>query len=270
MLDRYFKAMEQAKFSRWLVHGRLAMPDGQVRCLAVPHAEADATEYLAVHLPRLLAAPAAARNAPGAPANKLSLGPNPKHTRFQVLLAEMIAAWTGKETDRVAVAVDLSQEPGAVFEAGTKNRFACPVFSVNELRRLSALDAKSWKKTLILAALDELDRYRSFFPMIEKLAERGDEKRLESTLASFPLNEVALLASYWGDLGRRLPELSRDSRAALEFAVTATRGPRRVAIAWANDQDLFVRLTTAGDAPKPGEKSCPAFWLVPRYEALSL
>ena len=260
MLDQYFDIMARSGFATWEVHGRCVPSDGRPRVLSVPHADADAITFLEVMVPRLLASSQQREQGSAPPSLQVPAklvvpqGANLKATRFQNILAALIDAssqgpWALspplKVKDKIAVAVDLRDDPRAIFAPNAKNLIACPILRGDEWGKLVAFDAIAWKQAMKDQALDELDRYRVFWPMVARLEARGGP-RLQETLAAFPLNEAALLVSYWGDLNWRLPTTALAVREALAFAVTATRGPRRIAIAWSVGRRSFATICEPG------------------------
>ena len=173
--------------------------------------------------------------------SEMILRPIPKgdKTRFQCVFLDLLDQLAGSLPIN-SIGIPVSLRHMDIWSGSESIRIAMPIFSVEELQGLLKMNASDWTKALRAAALDN---YMEIDPFLRRIS--GAPLRVRKrAYEKIPVNSCTIIVSYWGDISRVLPGFDHEDLLALDFAVTATRGPQRICVVWSVGSRMFARITT--------------------------
>lgn len=251
MLDNIFYQMVDDGYSRWSIHSRVHTKCGDI-LLQVPHFVTDGRRLVKTLGPSLSELVGTNSNQwfsnsePPQPNDGFRIKRSNNRSRFQSFVEHLLEHLGGSESDSIAIAVDLAQNLPSGLDL--KNSVAFPLFLKSELVDLCRQEMGKWKKTITEAALLEFSHYDRIGSLLPKLSKN---KRLQ-LYEQFPLHRASTVISYFGEVSRLAQRVAKNIN-LLDFAVSADRGPKKIAVGYSNDSNTTFNLTETG---RPFDWNC--------------
>lgn len=245
MLDTIFYFMAKDEYSKWDIHARKCSSGGNME-FTTPHFYCDGRSMVRAISPAFLnlSSVYTKYSIPASSVMKIECEKRvvtvDTQTNFQGMMSSLIDLHSWKDDFSIAVAVDIS----SVLEKdyGSKgNQVSFPIFKVLELRKMCTLDKKDWIRLLRARALEEFQNYlrvaRALSPM--------SKNRRTIFYNKMPLFSVEAVVSYFGAI-EKIINYDASLVKSLDFAVTATKGPRQVILGFSNGNEAFFRTIPSG------------------------
>jgi hypothetical protein len=236
MIDRLFRDMSTDGYAHWAIHARVRrMP--QDISISVPHELADAHTFLRTMVKPLLSLsdePLLSQET--TPIRVLQAV---QKTRFQSVLAAILDQCL-IQNDEALIGIAVSLRDYNICTPTERNQIALPTFRAAEIRKLCQTRKDEWKSAIVSAALKNRE---DSLPVLARIARLSERPRLKA-YDNIPVNKCDLVVSYWGDIHQTFLEVVERNLAPLDFAVSASHGPKSICTVWSVGAQTFARIST--------------------------
>jgi len=247
VIDNIFRLKRQDGISEWQIHARLQCVAGAID-LQVPHELTDGRRLLEEVINPLVSfvkddhhfgiAPMGSRILQSmVPVGVLN------RTKFQYFLLDLLREKENLYLDQICLAISLEDKSFELPE-DYRNQVVFPVIQREELIEACHFSRGDWKAFLEQKAQRELSSYQRIGPKLNSFS--SDERR--KFFARAPLYKADLVISYFGDLSRFIKTSNPVVLSSLQFGVTATAGPARVLVCYADEAIIRGTTTRRGDS----------------------